>query len=214
MAHASVTKPTTASVIAAAKVSLAKEQGVHVKIATVAGSVHSTLVADIGRVRGFETFKSGNASFTITVTPTYAYLSGSAVGLTKIMGLSSADQKKIGKSSMTMKKGTAPYTSFHSRMTSGAFIQLLPPIKGTTLLSKRDKATNGYQLTWTAKATSSTPKTSTLMIFSSGKSTLPIEDTAATSNSHSQTTYSKWGEAVQVAIPSSTITYAKVFSTK
>lgn len=214
MAHASVTNPTTASVLAAAKISLTKEKGVHVNIVTVTNKVHSTLVADIGRVRGSETFISGNASFTITVTPTYAYLSGSAVGLTKIMGLSSADQKKIGKASMSMKKGTTAYASFQSNMTSGSFSLLLPPIKGTTLLSKRDKATNGYQLTWATKATSSTPKSSRLMIFSSGKSTLPIEDTVTTSNSHSQTTYSKWGEAVQVAIPSSTIAYAKVFSTK
>lgn len=213
MAQASVTNPTTASILAAAKTSLASEKGVHVKVVTVSGKVHSTLVADIGSVSGSETFISGKESFTITVTPTYAYLSGSATGLTKIMGLTTAEQKKIGTASMTMKKGSTGYTTFHSNMTSGAFSQLLPAVKGTTLLSKRDKSTNGYQLIWTTKATSSAPKTTTLMIFSSGKTTLPLINTVTNSSSHSQTTYSKWGEAVKVLIPSSTITYTKVFST-
>jgi hypothetical protein len=214
MASASVKSPTTASILAAAKTSLAKENGVHVKVVTFAGKVDSTLVANIGRESGSESYISGNETFTITVTPTYAYLSGSATGLTKLMGLSSAEQKKIGKSSMTMKKGTAEFTTFHSDMTSGAFAQLLPPVKGTTLLSNRDKSTNGYQLTWTVKASTSAPKTVTLMIFSSGKKTLPLSDTVTTSDSHSTTTFSKWGEAVQIKVPSSTISYSKVFSTK
>jgi hypothetical protein len=213
MAQASVTNPTTASILAAAKTSLANALGVHVKVVTVAGKVHSTLVANIGKVSGSETFISGKESFTITVTSTYAYLSGSATGLTKIMGLTTAEQKKIGTASMTMKKGSTGFTTFHSNMTTGAFSQLLPPVQGTTLLSKRDKATNGYQLTWSTKATSSSPKTTRLMIFSSGKTTLPLTVTDTNSSSHSQTTYSKWGEAVKVSIPSSTISYAKVFST-
>jgi hypothetical protein len=129
------------------------------------------------------------------------------------MGLTTAEQKKIGTASMTMKKGSTGFTTFHSNMTTGAFSQLLPPVQGTTLLSKRDKATNGYQLTWSTKATSSSPKTTRLMIFSSGKTTLPLTVTDTNSSSHSQTTYSKWGEAVKVSIPSSTISYAKVFST-
>jgi hypothetical protein len=213
MAQATTTNPTTASILAAAKTSLAKEQGVHVKVVTSVGKVNSTLVADIGRDSGTESYVSGNENFTITVTPTYAYLSGSATGLTKLMGLTSAEQKKIGKSSMTMKKGSTEFTTFHSSMTSGAFSHLLPAVKGTTLLSKRDKTTNGYQLTWTTNATSSAPKASTLMIISSGKTTLPLQDTVTSAGSHSRTTFSKWGEAVTIKIPSSTITYAKVFST-
>jgi uncharacterized protein YbcV (DUF1398 family) len=212
IAQGSVKDPTAASILAAAKISLTKEQGVHVKVVTFAGKVNSTLVADIGRVSGSESYVSGNETFTITVTPTYAYLSGSASGLTKLIGLSSAEQKKVGTASMTMKKGTTEYTTFQSDMTAGAFDQLLPAVKGTTLLSERDKATNGYQLTWTVKATTSVPKTKTTMVFSSGKTTLPLSDAVSNKDSHSTTTFSKWGEAVQITVPSKTITYAKVFS--
>lgn len=146
-AQASVKNPTTASILAAAKTSLTKETGVHVKVLTIVGKVESSVVGDIGKVSGTETYVSGNESFTITVTPTYAYLSGSATGLTTLMGLSSAEQKKVGKASILMKKGTTPYTTFKPNLTSGAFSQLIPAAKGTTLLSQRDKATNGYQLT-------------------------------------------------------------------
>lgn len=214
IASASAKDPTTTSILAAAKISLAKEKGVHVNVIALSGKVGSTLTADIGTVSGSETYVSGKESFTITVTPKFAYLSGSLTGLTTLMGLTAAEQKKIGNASMSMKKGTTEYTQFHSNMTSGSFAQLLPAVKGTTLLSQRDKKTNGYQLTWTTKATSSVPKTTTVMILSSGKSTLPLSDKVTTSVSSSTTTFSKWGDAVQVAVPTSTITYAKVFSTK
>lgn len=133
MARASLKNPTTASILAAAKVSLARENGVHVKVVAFAGKVDSTLIVNIGRESGSAAYVSGNESFTITVKPTHAYLSGSATGLTKLMGLSSAEQKRIGKAPVSMNKGTTKFTTFHSDMTSGAFAQLLPVAKGTTL---------------------------------------------------------------------------------
>jgi hypothetical protein len=201
-----------ASILKAAKVAIVKEKGVHVTVATVSGKVDSSVIADIGKSYGTETYVSGNESFTITVTPTYAYLSGSQKGLTTLMGLTAAEQKKIGKQSMAMKKGTSYYTTFKSNLTSGTtFASLLPAAKGTTLLSKRDKKTNGYQLTWSVKATSTQPKTTTVMTFSSGKTTLPLKDSVSTSSGKSETTFTKWGERVNVKVPSSTIPYAQVF---
>jgi hypothetical protein len=214
MAQASVKNPTTASILAAAKTSLAMQNGVHVKIVSVAGKGESTLIANIGRDSGSESYVSGSETFTITVTPTRAYLSGSATGLTKLMGLSAAEQQMIGTASMSMNKGSKEFTTFHSHVTSGAFAQLLPGAKGTTLLSKRDKTTNGYQLTWTTQASTSAPKATAVMVFSSGKATLPLKDTVTTAIGYSTTTFSKWGEVVKIVIPSSTITYDKVFSIK
>jgi hypothetical protein len=210
-AQAAVKNPTTKSVLAAAKVALASETGVHVKVTTISGKVDSSVVADIGKTSGVETYTSGDETFTITVTPTYAYLSGSKTGLTTLMGLTAAEQKKVGSASISMKKGSTPYSTFESNLTSGAFSGLLPPAKGTTLLSKRDKATNGYQLSWTEAATSSTPKSKSVMTISSGKSALPLKESVNTSSSKSKTTFSKWGEDVKVEVPTSTVAYAKVF---
>jgi len=210
-AHASGSHPTVASILKAAQAAIVKENGVHVTVATVSGKTDSSVIADIGKTSGTETYVSGNESFTITVTPTYAYLSGSQKGLTTLMGLTAAEQKKIGKHSMAMKKGTSYYTTFKSNLTSGTtFASLLPVAKGTRLLGTRDKNTKGYDLKWTAKATSTQPKTTTVMTFSSKGTTLPIKDAVSTSTGKSETTFSKWGETVSVKVPSSTIPYAQV----
>ena len=213
LAQGSVSNPSATTVLAAAKVSLAKERGVHVKVKTLTGSVVSSVIADIGRTSGTETYVSGKESFTITVTPTYAYLSGSATGLTTLMGLTSTEQKKVGTASISMKMGTTQYTTFQSNLTSGAFAQLLPVAKGTNLLSARDKSTNGYDLKWTTKATSATPSSTSVLTISSGKKTLPLKEAVSTSVGSSATTFTKWGESVTVTVPSSTIAYAKVFPT-
>ena len=122
MASASGKNPTAASILAAANASLAKEKGVHVKVVTLAGTVSSTLVANVGQDSGSEAYVSGKETFTITVTPTYAYLSGSATGLTKLMGLSSAEQKKIGNASPISRR-TARTSSTAKRVRS----RRLPP---------------------------------------------------------------------------------------
>jgi hypothetical protein len=211
-AQASVSNPSVATILKAAKVAIVKQSGVHVTVSTSSGKTDSSVVADIGKTSGTETYVSGNERFTITVTPTYAYLSGSQKGLTTLMGLTAAEQKKIGKKSMAMKKGTSYYTTFKSNLTSGTtFSSLLPAARGTALLATRDKKTNGYQLKWTAKATSTQPKTTTVMTFSSGRATLPLKDAVSTSTGKSETTFSKWGEKVRVKVPSSTISYSVVF---
>ena len=90
------TTPTAATVIAAATKSLAKEIGVHIAVATDDNKVLSSVVADIGKTSGYETYKKGGETFTISVTPTYAYLSGSKTGLTSLMGLTTTEAKKVG----------------------------------------------------------------------------------------------------------------------
>jgi hypothetical protein len=145
------------------------------------------------------------------VTPKYAYLYGSKKGLTTLMGLSASEQSKVGSDAIVMKAGTSPYSTFHSNLTSGAFSQLLPPAKGTSLLATRDKATNGYQLSWTTAKTSSTPKELSILTISSGAKALPLKETVTTSDGSSHTAFTKWGETVQVQVPTKTIPYATVF---
>jgi hypothetical protein len=206
-----VAKPTTKSILSATSKILDKEVSVHVKVSSLSGKVASSVVADIGKTSGTETFKEAKETFTITVTPKYAYLSGSATGLTKIMGLTSAEQKKVGTSAISMKEGSTPYTTFKANLTTGALTKLLPDVKGTTLLSKRDKATHGYDLRWVTAASTDSPKETTVMTISSGKTSLPIKEVVTTSDGKSETTFTKWGEKVDIVVPTSTIAYDKVF---
>jgi len=206
-----VKNPSAATVLAAAAKALKSQTGVHIKVSTVSGKVDSSVVADLGTTSGTETYVSGDETFTIVVTPTYAYLSGSKTGLTTLMGLTSAEQKKVGSEAIAMKEGTTPYKTFQSNLTSSAFSELLPTAKGTTLESARDKATGGYQLSWATKATSSIPASTSVMVVSAKSPTLPLNETVTTANGKSHTTFTKWGEKVKVTKPSSTIAYASVF---
>ncbi len=205
------TTPTAATVIAAATKSLAKESGVHIAVSTNDDKVLSTVVANIGTSSGYETYKKGDETFTISVTPTYAYLSGSKTGLTTLMGLTAAEAKKVGSKSIAIKKGSTQYKTFKTNLTSAAFSQLLPAVKGTTLLAKRDKATGGYQLTWTTAATSTSPKTTSLLVISSGSATVPLKESVSTSSGESHTTFTKWNKTFTIKVPTSTIAYSKVF---
>jgi hypothetical protein len=205
------TTPTAATIIAAATKSLARETGVHIAVSTKDDKVLSTVVADIGKTSGYETYKKGGETFTISVTPTYAYLSGSKTGLTTLMGLTAKEATLVGRKSIAIKKGSSQYTTFKTNLTSAAFSQLLPAVKGTTLLAKRDKATGGYQLTWTTAASSTSPKTTSLLVISSGSATVPLKESVSTSSGKSNTTFTKWNKSFTVKVPTSTIAYSKVF---
>ncbi|MGH3732423.1 MAG: hypothetical protein ACRDVC_03480 [Acidimicrobiales bacterium] len=211
VAQATAKSPTTASVLAATKTALSTESGVHIMVTTVDNKVSSSVVADIGTASGTETYTSGTESFTITVTPKDAYLSGTKKGLTTLMGLTSAEQAKVGREAIIMKKGSSPYSTFKENLTSGSFSKLLPVAKGTTLLAERDKATNGYRLKWTTVATSTTSKEVSTLTISSGAKALPIKESVVTSKGSSHTSFTKWGELVSVSVPSRTIPYATVF---
>ena len=167
-------------------------------------------MADIGPTSGFETYKKGKETFTISVTPKYAFLSGSPSG-SPADGADEPEAKKVGKKSIEMKKGSDQYSTFKTNLTSAAFSQLLPAVKGTTLLAARDKTTNGYQLTWVTAATSSSPKETSVLVISSGSSTVPLKETVSTSTGDSHTTFTKWDQPFTVKVPTSTIAYAKVF---
>jgi hypothetical protein len=210
-ASAASSNPTLKTVLSTTSKAMEKQTSVHVDVSSVADKLPSSVVADIGEKTGTETFTKGKESFTITVTPTYAYLSGTKTGLTDIMGLTSGEQKKVGAASISMKEGSTAYTTFKDNLTIGALTKLLPVIKGTKLLTKRDKATNGYDISWVTAASTDSPKTTTVMTISSGKGSLPIKEVVTTSAGTSETKFSKWGESVQVVVPSSTIPYTKVF---
>ena len=202
-------KPTASSVLKALKSALAKESGVHITVSSKSGTTFNSVVADLGTKGGSETFISGKSNIKISVTPTYAYLSGNASGLTTLVGLTAAQQKLVGTKSIAMKAGTSPYTSFKSNLTTTAFAAFLPTSKGIVL--SRDKYRH-YVLTWSTKATSTIQKSTSVLTISSGKKTLPIKEVVSSKTGGGTTKFSKWGESAVGPTPSaaSTISYSKV----
>ena len=211
-AQASVNNPTTKSVLKAAQSAMAKVSGVHVYVKSKQGNVTSVVVVDIGATAGEEIITSGKNTVKIIVTPTDAYLSGSATGLTKIMGLTAVEQKKVGNLSVVMKAGTTPYTSFHSNLTTAVLPGILPTSKGTKFKVGGGKHSKDYQLTWTTSATSTASATKSIMTISSGSKTLPIDEVITGTSGGGTTKFSKWGENVVEQAPAAadTIPYAKV----
>ena len=213
LAGASAKMPTLVSVLNAAKVSMLNEGGVHVEVTSRAGTSTSHVVVDIGLVSGKESIASGKKFVSIIVTPTYAYLSGSPTGLTGFMGLTTAQQKKLGAHSMSIKAGTAPYSNLKANLTTLVFASTLPSVIGTKLSTYRSASTLKYQLTWTTAATATAPKAKSVMTLSSGKSTLPQMEVITSAVGGGTSTFSKWGERIKVSAPtsSSVVTYKSVF---
>jgi hypothetical protein len=210
-AQASVSNPTTKSVLDAAQKTMAKESGVHIYVTSKTGTVKSVVVVDIGATYGQETITSGKNSVRIIVTPSDAYLSGSATGLTKIMGLTAVQQKKVGNLFVVMKAGTTPYTSFHSNLTTTVLSGILPHAKGTKYKVSGDRAKD-YQLSWKTAASGTGSATKSVLTISSGSKTLPIKEVITGTTGGGTTNFSMWGENVveQAPAAANTIPYAKV----
>ncbi len=214
-AQASVKNPTVASVIKAANKALLKQSGVHVAVNSISSGVKSSVSVDIGKGYGSEKITSGKNTVTIIVTPTWAYLSGSKTGLTSIMGLSAAQQKKVGTLWVSMKAATTPYESFSSNLTTTVLGHILPSVKGTKFSTDSTSKKN-YLLTWKTAATSTAAATKSVLTISSGSKTLPLSEKITSKSGGGSTVFSLWGEHVTEKAPSAndTIAYATVLSTK
>ena len=201
------TKTTAASVLAAVKTAMSHESAVHISVTSTSATTHSVATVDIGTKGGTEDYVSGTSRVRIVVTPTSAYLSGNASGLTGLVGLTAKQQKLVGTKAIEMKAGTSPYASFKSNLTTSAFAAFLPTTKSVSL--SRDKA-NDYVLTWSTAATSTAPAVKSTLTVSSGKKALPIKEVASAKTGGGTTVFSKWGEKVKTPTPSSTIPYTTV----
>jgi hypothetical protein len=211
-AEATGTDQSAGSVISTTKVAMANESGVHLLLTSKTSSLSTKVVADIGATRGAETITEGSEEVTIRVTPTYAYLSGNAAGLTTLMGLTTQEQKKVGTDVISMKVGTTPYRSLKSSVTIPVLASLLPVVKGTKFSTVVIDGRQYFELKWTTKATSSTSSSKSVLTLSEGASVLPLRETDTASSGTSTTTFSKWGERVSVSVPpgSTLIPYSKV----
>ena len=209
MASAATSSPSVAAVIADTKSALAKESTVHVVVLSKSTTSKSSVVVDIGTKRGVETITSGADSVTIVVTPTYAYLTGNAGGLTAMMGLSAVQQTRVGTKAITMKAGTTPYRNFKSNLTLSILSSILPSASGTRLSSATGSHAKDYQLNWSKKAAGTSPATKSTLVISSGAKRLPVVEYVSSSSGSGTTTFSKWGERIRTPAPSATISYAK-----
>lgn len=203
--------PTASSILAVASKAVAAVKYVHIHAVSITGKTDATLTADIGPKVGTESYLSGDQSFTLAITKKDFYVKGSASALEDIFGLTKAEDKRAGTKWISWPASSSTYTQFEADLTVSQLSGLLPAAKGTTLLSKRDKKTGGYRLSWSLKKTKSQPATSTIMVMSPKSPYLPISEVVTESSGTSTTTYSKWNQKISVSTPTDTVAYNVVF---
>jgi hypothetical protein len=175
--------------------------------------VGEDLHADLGKTSGVESISEGSDTVMIKVIPTYAYLSGNSAGLTKILGMTSAEAKVVGKHWVAVKAGTSQYADLKSSLTISSVTSVLPAAKGTQLFSPAGQAKSLYTLKWHTAATSSTPALDNTLTISAVGATLPVKETTTAAGGAKQVVaLSKWGEHILVNAPAagSTIPLSKV----
>jgi hypothetical protein len=208
---------TASSVLTAAKSAIGKQTSVHLEVksgsGSGSGSSEEDLKADLGKTSGIETISEGTETVVIKVTPTDAYLSGDSSGLTKILGLTSAEAKKVGSDWLTLKAGTSQYKTLATSVTVSSVGSILPPAKGTHLYAPAPPTKKFYTLKWNTAATSSSPALTSSLTLSAVGATLPaLETTTAVGAGKQTVALSKWGEHVLVSAPpeGSTIPLSKI----
>jgi hypothetical protein len=130
------------------------------------------VVVDIGATYGQETITSGE-HVKIIVTPTDAYLRGSATGLTTIMGLTAAEQKKVGNALGRDEGRHDALRELPTNLTTAVLAGILPAAKGTKFKVGGGKNSKDYQLTWKTAATSTAAATKSVLTISSGSKVAP-----------------------------------------
>ncbi len=197
-ASQAASKVSVSTVLAAAKKAMVGEKSVHIVVASKSGATVNHVKADLGTSGGQEYFTSGTASVAIQVTAKDAYLSGNAKGLTTLVGLTAAQQKKVGNKVIVMKAGTSQYTTFQSNLTVSAFATFLPSQSGVSLSFDHHK---NYVLKWTKAATTTTAKTTSVLTISSGKKSLPISEVVSGTTGSGTTTFTRWGQSFKIPTP-------------
>jgi hypothetical protein len=197
------------AVLHATRAAIATQTGAHVVFTAHSGDTGATemIIADVGTTSGTEDISEGSAAVTIKVTPSFAYVSGTSAGLTKLFGLNATEARKVGRKWESWPAGTAQYKNLRSDLTMTSVTALLPKAKGTTVSTKTAGGVGLYVLKWTTAATASVPRLSNTLTISSSGPILPQSDVATASGGTKITTeLSKWGEDVVVPPPPATST--------
>ena len=106
------------------------QSSVHVVFAAQYGSSSKGIVADVGTHSGTEKFAYGGTHIQVRVTPSDAYVSGSASGLSTILGLTSSEAQKVGSRWVYWKSGTSRYSAVKADVTMPSVTGLLPRSQG------------------------------------------------------------------------------------
>ncbi len=204
--------PSPKQLIAETKKTMSGQSSVRVTINSTDKSTKQseTVTEDAGKSNGLESIVFGTATASVRFTSKAAYVSGNATGLEKIVGLSTKGAKAVGSKWIVVKQGSTQFKNIIAGGTIGPLTTDLLPTstKSVKVTSDTLNGHNVFAMKWTATENSATVDLA-LDIASSGTK-LPLELTATQGSLKSVTQFGRWGEHINVIVPTSTIAYAKV----
>ncbi len=202
-------RPTSKSILAAMKRAMAAEDSVRCVVTAYDAStkVTTTITEDAGRKRGLESLMVGEAKILFRLTPTAAFVSGNTAGL-KLLGLTSAQLKIVGKKWIFTKPSTSQYSGVDEAVTIKPLLQtvqsLLPKNSKVVMTTGRVNGQAARILKW---STISSKKVAHLVLdVTANGPSLPIRLIKDQGKSTASLTFSNWGEPIHVLVPTSTVT--------
>ena len=211
-ASARSSTPTAKALIKKTLSSMSSQTSVRLTITSTDKSTKQseTVTEDAGQANGLESIDFGGAIANVRLTSKAAYVSGNALGLEKIVGLSTKGAKSVGDKWIVVDKGSTQFKNIVAGGTIGPLTKALLPTSSKSVDVKSDRLNghNVFAMTWSQ--TSSGTKIDLALDIASSGATLPIELTATQSSFVSVTQFAHWGEHISVPVPTSTIAYSKV----
>jgi hypothetical protein len=211
---APATNPAVAALITKARRAILAQHGVHVTV-TGRNSGSSTaaeqIVADMGATTGTESLAAGEASASIRVTPTAAYLAGNSAGLTTLIGLPASAAKKVGAHWAELKAGTREYQDLAKEDTISALpASILPSAADSVRLRTSVVAGRpAYVLSWQV-ISAGTSTVSEELTLAATASPLPVSETSSSQGDVQTAAFTRWGTTFTVPAPASAISYSRV----
>jgi hypothetical protein len=208
-----------ASLVTAVRKALLAKREVHVVVKGYQKGTRAaveSVVWDSGTTSADESIAEAKAVATIRVTSKAAYFSGNSTGLTKIIGLSSAQTKKVGSHWVELKAGTSQYKGFAGATTISSLPAGILPASGSSV--KLTSATLGRSrvdvLSWKVTASGSSEELGERLIVLAEAPPLPVSETTTGGGDKRTVTFTNWGRRFTVAAPrpASVIQYSQVSS--
>ena len=173
------------------------------------------LSGDIGSTSADEHIVQGGAIVSIRVTPKASYFSGNASGLTTFLGLSKKDAARAGDRWVENKVGSTQYKDLYQADTMSSLPNSLLPNTSSdavTLASSSSAGAKVKTLTWKSSDDGSTVA-QTLVVPATG-SPLPLTETTKVSSIDQTSTFTAWGEHLNVVAPpaADVVSYSSVTS--
>ena len=216
-----VVKDTSAetSLVAAVKKALLAKRDVHVVVRGYQKGTRAaveSVVWDSGTTSADESIVESKAVATIRVTPEAAYFSGNSTGLTKIIGLSSAQTKKVGSHWVELKAGTSQYKGFAGATTISSLPAGILPASGSAakLTSGTLDGSRVDVLTWKETASGSSEELGERLVVLAAATPLPLGETTTGGGDRRTVSFTNWGRRFTVAAPpaAAVIQYSQVSS--